>query len=117
MEYGNVMMIGDGINDAPVIARADVGFSMGNLGSDAAVETADVVITDDDLRKIPLSIKIAKRTTEIATQNIILAISVKILFLMLGVFGASGMAGAVFADVGIAVKTILNAMRTLSKHE
>ena len=114
---GKVAFVGDGINDAPVIARSDVGFSMGNLGSDAAVETADVVITDDDLRKIPLSIKIAKRTTEIATQNIILAISVKILFLMLGIFGASGMAGAVFADVGIAVITILNAMRTLnSKH-
>ncbi len=112
---GKVAFIGDGINDAPVIARADIGFSMGSLGSDAAVSSADVVIADDDLRKIAISIKIAKRTTEIATQNIVLALTVKILFLMLGIFGASGMAGAVFADVGIAVITILNAMRTLKK--
>ncbi len=110
---GKVIFVGDGINDAPVIARADVGFSMGNLGSDAAVETADVVIADDNLTKIPLSIKIAKRTTEIATQNIVICLTVKLLFLLTGAFGATGMAGAVFADVGIAVIAILNAMRTL----
>ena len=110
---GKVAFVGDGINDAPVIARAHIGFSMGNLGSDAAVSTADVVIADDDLRKIPVAVKIAKRVIEIATQNIVLCVTVKVLFLMMGIFGACSMAGAVFADVGIAFITILNAMRTL----
>lgn len=110
---GTVVFAGDGINDAPVLALADIGVAMGALGSDAAIEAADVVITDDNPEKIPMAIDIAKRTCEIATQNIAFAISVKVLFLMLGAFGAAGMAGAVFADVGVAVVAILNAMRAL----
>ena len=110
---GTVVFAGDGINDAPVLTRADVGIAMGALGSEAAIEAADVVLTDDDPTKIVTAIGIAKKTCDIAAQNIAFAISVKILFLLLGAFGATGMAGAVFADVGVAIIAILNSMRTL----
>lgn len=113
-DKGKLGFVGDGINDAPVLTRADIGFAMGSMGSDAAIEAADIVVMDDDLRRIPRVVGIARRTLRIVKANIVFALTVKILVLILGALGIANMWAAVFADVGVAIICIINSMRILT---
>ncbi len=112
-EKERLAFVGDGINDAPVLTRADLGIAMGSMGSDAAIEAADIVIMDDDIRKIASIVRISRKTMRIVKQNIVFALGIKALVLILGAFGAANMWEAVFADVGVSVIAIINSMRTL----
>ena len=113
-EKERLAFVGNGINDAPVLTRADIGIAMGSMGSDAAIEAADIVLMDDDIRKIASLVKIARKTLGIVKQNIVFALAVKALVLLLGALGMANMWEAVFADVGVSVIAILNSMRTLN---
>ena len=110
-----IAFVGDGINDAPTLKRADIGISMGGIGSESSIESSDIVLMNDDLRKIPLAIKISKWTDYIIKQNLIFALSVKIIILILSIFGLTNMWWAVFADTGVTLLTILNTLRIMTK--
>ena len=110
---GKIAFVGDGINDAPVLARSDIGISMGNLGSSSAIEASDIVIMTDELEKIPVAIQISAFTRRIIKQNLIFALSTKLFILLLSVLGIAGMWQAIFADVGVTLITILNTTRIL----
>ena len=109
-----LVFVGDGINDAPVLSRADIGIAMGALGSDAAIEAADIVLMDDDPLKISKAIHISKKCIRMVYENIYFAIGIKIICLVVGAFGIANMWAAIFADVGVMVIAVLNAIRALN---
>ena len=112
-EKEKLAFVGDGINDAPVLSRADIGIAMGAMGSDAAIEAADVVLMDDDPMKISKAIRISRKCLRIVYQNIVFAIGIKLICLALGAFGIANMWVAIFADVGVMILAVLNAIRAL----